>query len=503
MQYGRLLDALAAGFAARIRAAEDPRDPSLDGLLVVGREVPNDVEVPSLMLELPESAEPGSRRLRLTSARAIDERLRARTFTERYAGLPVLDVQPGDEVLAETSVGPFWVARAGTRSQRASLVPAELEPHEPLRARFTPGRVAALLPVAAFLRSVWRAQGWRPPPLRACFVFDDPNLRRPTYGYIEYARLAAHARAEGYHAAMAMIPLDARCASRGAVAIFRGNSTLSLLVHGNDHLKRELARPLDVETYAAVFGQARERIERFERRTGLAVDRLMVPPHGACSPAAAAALVSAGFEGLVMSPFDDAAAPSGCRVVARWHPAQLTTGGAAVIPRQHLIDDREDLALRSFLGQPIILYGHHHDVARSLDVLSEAVADVDALGDVEWVRPSRVGEAAYTSARAGRSLHVTVHARRVRFDVPDWADNVVVEAGAPLARNDSLLVSSGARRLAGAGERIGVTDVRELVVAIERRTEPSSQGRVPRNPWALPRRFLAEGRDRLQPLLRR
>jgi len=37
------------------------------------------------------------------------------------------------------------------------------------------------------------------PPLRACFVIDDPNLHWPSYGHLDYRRMAEHARRGGYH----------------------------------------------------------------------------------------------------------------------------------------------------------------------------------------------------------------------------------------------------------------------------------------------------------------
>ena len=67
-------------------------------------------------------------------------------------------------------------------------------------------------------RAARRAGG--APPLRAAIVFDDPNLRWRSYGYIDYRRLVEHADEHGYHAAMAMIPLDAGAAAPADGALF-------------------------------------------------------------------------------------------------------------------------------------------------------------------------------------------------------------------------------------------------------------------------------------------
>ena len=72
-------------------------------------------------------------------------------------------------------------------------------------------------------------------------LFDDPNLRWRSYGFINYGELLEHADAHGYHVAMAMIPLDAGRPNRAAAALFRERrDRLSLVFHGNDHIKGEL-----------------------------------------------------------------------------------------------------------------------------------------------------------------------------------------------------------------------------------------------------------------------
>ena len=89
-----------------------------------------------------------------------------------------------------------------------------------------------------FLRGPSSPTGWHPAPLRAAFLFDDPNLRWRSYGFIDYRSLLAHADEHGYHASMAMIPLDAGRPHPATAAMFRRRADrLSLIVHGNDHTK--------------------------------------------------------------------------------------------------------------------------------------------------------------------------------------------------------------------------------------------------------------------------
>ena len=167
----------------------------------------------------------------------------------------------------------------------AAVVPRELAVGETLRNRLRPGAILPLLPLTSFLLRVAEASGLKRAPLRAAFLIDDPNLHRVRYGYLNFAELAARATTEGWHIAFATIPLDAWLVDRRAVRLFMSSkSQLSLLIHGNNHVKRELARLTTDEQALREMGQALIRIRGFERRTGLAVSRVMAPPHGDYTP---------------------------------------------------------------------------------------------------------------------------------------------------------------------------------------------------------------------------
>ena len=204
-----------------------------------------------------------------------------------------------------------------------------------------------LLPLLHFLRQLLADEGWKLPAPRAAFVIDDPNLHWPSYGFLKYPQLAEHASRHGYHLAFATVPLDGWRVDARAVATMREHpAALSLLIHGNDHVARELAG-LDSDRQAeAAMAQALRRIAALERASGLSVARVMAPPHGVCSEAALRAMFRLGFEAACISrPYpwrDGLPAPT---PLAGWHPAELVAGGIPVAPRQALSAPREDLGL--------------------------------------------------------------------------------------------------------------------------------------------------------------
>ena len=143
--------------------------------------------------------------------------------------------------------------------------------------------------------------------------------------------------------------------------IFREHpERLSLSVHGNNHTKRELGRAYSEDREGRSYcRQAIQRIERFERRTGLAVSRVMVPPYGACSEEMLAALPRYGFEAACISHgslrfhnktrawtknlgFLPSEMIEGCPVLPRWGLTGPTTNS---------------ILLAAFLKQAIILQG--------------------------------------------------------------------------------------------------------------------------------------------------
>ena len=219
-----------------------------------------------------------------------------------------------------------------------------------------------LLPLLHFLRQVTTDLAWRRPPLRACMMFDDPNLHWTSYGHMSYRELVKQAKAFGYHVAMATVPLDAWGPHRRSVSLFKNNpERLSLLIHGNDHRRQELAQTRPPEEYFQLLAQSLQRIGVLKKRPGSKIARVMVPPHEALSEAAFAAMLALGFEGASLTPW----------MLRYWNSKRqwpATFGleiaemmdGFPVLPRFDLSATSEGpIVISAFLGRPIVLFEHH------------------------------------------------------------------------------------------------------------------------------------------------
>lgn len=495
----------------------EPRDvgdwDGLDAAVLLGAEQ-DGRRCPLPCLVLPaDSAGGRPAEVELTTADPVARVLRGRRLLDRdLPGTPGLGVAGQDTPLAIAGREVLWVQRAhAPRRFQSTLAPRELMPGEGLRDQLRPGRFLGLLPLVQFLRETAGEDPGGRPPLRACFVIDDPNLHAPRYGHIRYGDLLQHARRHGYHIAMASIPLDYWLVHGGTAELFReGSRHLSLTLHGNNHEGSELLRLRGEEAALASLAQALRRAEAFERRSRVAVSRVMCAPHEECSPTTMQAMFRLGFEGLAMDPRRDHRGASRTGALGGWAPAQFLNGGLPVVPRYALPAD-VDLALRAYLGLPLILYGHQQDLAGGLDVLADASAQVDALGNVEWLPLADIVRTNLEVRHRDGRLTVRVHTRRGQVSVPDAVDELVVEVP-PAGRALDAVVRCGhqtaAVRLDGQGTtRVAFEGPFEPAAEIELLpSDPIRAADVPRPTRRLQpivRRVLTEGRDRLAPRGRR
>jgi hypothetical protein len=454
-----------------------------------------------------------SMRVKLADEPRLARPLRGQTIHEGATpGELAIPPRGGVELASVQGRPVWWQLEAGSATLEASAYPLpELQDGQALREHLRAGSFMGLLPLVHFLIEVLGADGWRPPPLRASFVVDDPNLHWPSYGFLNYSELIAHAKQHGYHMGFATVPLDGWFVNRRAASLLAHNSSvLSLLVHGNDHVARELGR-LDTDTEAeAAIAQGLRRITALERRSGLKVDRVLAPPHGACSEAALKAAFRLGAEAACISrPYPWRDGQPAATPIAGWRPADLVAGGLPVLPRYPLSAPREDLALRALLGQPLILYGHHGDFADGLDVLAQAASEINALGEVQWSSLGHIARGNYSTRNVDDALLVRMHARRIAVEIPRGVRSLRIFADEPFggAAGHCLVHEHGSLGVAfergqGASESLAVEGPghTELVLAADTPLDPSEVRSRSRSPWPLIRRGLVETRDRLQPL---
>ena len=452
-----------------------------------------------------------SHRVRFGTSSVLDSRLRNRTLTHgKIESLQAVEPGEGDTVLARVDGEPVWVCRleAGVRMDRVSLsLPALVNGDLPFEF-LNDGNYLRLLPLLHFLRQVTAGSGWEPAPLRACFMFDDPNLHWRSYGFLDYPALVRRARQDGFHVALATVPLDVLWgAHRPTVQLFRENpEQLSLLIHGNDHTRAELGQERSAEGHLQLAAQALRRVARFEGATGLSVGRVMAPPHGAYAKEGLGAMFNLGFEGACISPWslrDWERSPA-------WPPtfglemAELMEGRFPVLPRFRLSESCETTAvIAAFLGRPIIPVGHHDSVSDGLDLLERIAGIIRSLGEVRWCGPESMLRSNFSTRREGATLWVRPYSARVRVEVPPAVTELrVAPPDSASYRLATAALTDGAGE-GGKNESIRVRpgDRLELIADGLGAMDFARVASPARSCWGLPRRVLCEVRDRLQPVV--
>jgi hypothetical protein len=413
-----------------------------------------------------------------------------------------ISLTPNDRSLASTPAGPIWACDEAGESFHSSLPLPSLAGtgKRTLLDVFCGSRFLELLPLIVWLRQ--RSSNYaqfRPPPLRACFIFDDPNLHWETYGFVNYRQLARDAEKENYHISFATIPLDTWFSYQPAVQCFKQNANrLSLAFHGNNHLKQELARGYTKTQRIFLLNQALKRIARLENRTGLNVDRVMIPPHGACSEEMLSDLPNCGFKAACISHGSLKAYNRNKEWVQTlgYFPSEIISD-CTVFPRWAFsANPINTILLAAFLHQPMIFRGHHNDLKDGIEILREHARVINSLGSVQWDPLAKIGGSAYESYLDGTTLRLKLWSSSVIIDPPQGITHLQVETpfSAPVRfrqKKDTVeFVLNGASVPISPGDRsllcLDLQSPENLVVTP---TLPS--------PWPLLRRLLAETRDRL------
>lgn len=423
---------------------------------------------------------------------------------------------PNATVLASKEGAPVWAIREvnGHPHHFVSLPVPELGDGSYLFQHFQEKDFIRLVPLLHFLRTLADGPGWEPPRLQACFMMDDPNLHWRTYGFIDFAEIAEHARTNQYHMSFAMIPLDTWYVHGPTAQLFlRHRDHISLLIHGNNHVGHELSRAYVGDGLTRILQQALSRVEVFERRSGLEVSKVMAPPHGACSENALRQMARLGFEAACIS----RGSLRRYNVQATWlrtlgmRPSDMIAG-LPVFPRFPFTGSCHNrILISALLHQPIIARGHHQDVADGLHCLADLSSFVNSLGEVHWADMKRIARSHYARRFDGRNLHIRMLTRRIEVHVPEGIDRISVERPWSDANESGTI----AWRSVTAGSEWKVQHLSEPMsvlagqsVEIQAESAFASNNIGARNGrgidvWPVVRRQLTEARDRLAPVMRR
>jgi hypothetical protein len=420
---------------------------------------------------------------------------------------PLAAEEGGIDPLVSCREGWCLVARARSGAARPPVLVSTIPLADDARAPrlgdcFRRSRFAALLPLLLFAKACLGDAAWQVPEPRAAFMVDDLTLRARRYGFLDYAQLVGSARADGFHTAIAMIPIDCGKTRRGAAELVRENPRqLSLLVHGVDHVRAEFERDVSPARAREVLAAGLRRMEWHERRTGVPFARAMTFPFGRCSEIWMEAMRATGFHAAIASrafpftPREQIREP-----LYEMHPAEMTFGGFPVANRFRAENEKEDLLFHAWLGKPLIVYTHHDFFRDGLERLTEIAGFLNRHVAPAWSDIGSILRSNYQLRRRNGVWQARVFSNVVALPASDVES--VLKPCAPAS--ERATVNGESRRLTEleAGAALGDLGGGPLRLAFGP-AERAAPSRYRPPLWARARRLLTEARDQSAPLTRR
>ena len=161
----------------------------------------------------------------------------------------------------------------------------------------------------------------------------------------------------------------------------------------------------------------------------LAVCRVMESPFGVIDQAMFAPLVALGYEAALITTSQFLHHHQGVQFSPCFglQAASHLSGGLGMIPRITIRPHwRTEAMLAAFLGQPIVIAGHHQDAANDLEALEEIAETVNGFGEVRWCSLTEIARANYTTRLDGATLSVSIGSRRILLPVPEGVREVSI-----------------------------------------------------------------------------
>jgi hypothetical protein len=274
---------------------------------------------------------------------------------------------------------------------------------------------SALVPLMMFIGCASGNGSWHNDSPSACFIVDDPLLRRQ-YGFLDYQKLSELMDRECFSTSIAFIPWNYRRSDpRVAELLASRPLTYSLCVHGCDHARGEFGST-DQHFLREKAQQAFERMTMHRALSGLDFDDVMVFPQGIFSTAAMSALQSCGYLAAVNSTPYPIDAEVSLTLEDLLQVAVTRISNLPLFTRRYPCQLPE-LAFDLFLGKPALLVEHHGFFREGYEGLAQAVDRLNRLdGRLRWTNLGTIcSHACLTRLADNGEVHVLFFTNRFRF----------------------------------------------------------------------------------------
>ncbi len=278
--------------------------------------------------------------------------------------------------------------RAQSKKAEIFFVP-EMKRSDMSQSSDLPTAFSSMAPFILFLSYAAGDYGWHLDGHYANLTIDDPWLRQP-YGHLDYSALLVEMEKHNFHTTIAFIPWNFDRSEPEVVTLFRAHpERFSICVHGNNHYHREFGDYAinSLQEQVADIKQGVARMERFHALTGIPYDRFMVFPLSVGPEGTFAALRRYNFLGTsnqVNIPLG-AAFPTNPAFLLR--PYTVAYADLLSLSRYPIKwgMPRLEIAIQSFLGDPMLLYDHEAFFDKGIGAFNEFADYVNQIqSDTHW-----------------------------------------------------------------------------------------------------------------------
>ena len=187
----RLWQALSQLYPVDFVAIQEPQQRGCDAALVFGlertqqiRSVNPGLRCVTFIQEKLTAVQSAAADICFSRLEFLAPSFRGRTLPDKTIDrIALVKPQAGDEIVAKKGGEILWIHRSegGAAWDVVAVEPPEMANGEYLYQHFHRDSWVRLLPVMHLLREITADTAWTAPPLRAAFMFDDPNLHWPNY----------------------------------------------------------------------------------------------------------------------------------------------------------------------------------------------------------------------------------------------------------------------------------------------------------------------------------
>ena len=322
-----------------------------------------------------------------------------------------------------------------------------------------PQAFSSLAPFLLFLKYAAGDYGWHLDGHYANLTIDDPWLIEP-YGHLHYKALLEEMEKHNFHTTIAFIPWNYDRSKANVVDLLVSHpERYSVCIHGNNHTHREFGgygdAPLKEQT--ANLRQAVARMEKFRELTGISYDRFMIFPHAVAPESTFAALRASDFLGTANSQNVPAGSSMPANPIFLLRPYTLDYANFLSMFRYSAEGpiSRMEIAIQSFLGNPLLFYGHEKLFDNGIGGFNKTADLVNQIQpDTQWKSLGEIARHLYlVRRREDGELDVRMLSNEMALRNPTQRDTVfhVELEGDGSAAMPSLSIDDSPAVLEGSG----------------------------------------------------